>query len=105
MNERYQLMNYLYELILSDQLGNKLPEPQSNLQKHAIDVFGAIDQRAIKLVYSNGGQKHEHMLQLAKLYTSGLITLERGKGEDFVVKAVRNPDISVLTEFNEKLQR
>lgn len=105
MHERYQLMNRLFQLILADQAGLTLPEEQTSIELLAKEVLPALEAIAARTVYTSGGNKHEIMVQLAKLYTAGIIQFHREKGGEFVVGAVKEPNAQDIEEFNDNIKK
>lgn len=104
MADRYELLNKLYQWIIMEQAGSKPPQEIIDNEPILRDAKTAIEQVAAKLCYVTGQNKYATQIALAKLFTAGLIELERGDDGEFRIKGVDNPDLGILTEYNEKLK-
>lgn len=105
MNDRYILLNQLYQMICFEQMGEKIPEEALKDKRYLKEIKQAIGEVAEKLCRINGGDVHQTQLAIAKLFTAGLVELERGKDGEVRLNGVEDIDYQFLQEFNDNLSK
>jgi len=104
MKNRYELLNKLYQWIVLEQAGSKIPKEVLDKEPALREIKNAVSQVAAKLCYVTGQNKYETQVALAKLFTAGLVEFERGDDGEFRLKAVSDPDLGILEEYNDNLK-
>lgn len=105
MNEHFQLLNVLFQMIVADQAGVHLPETFIAQNDYARKAFEMLGEQAAKICKISHGDQHQTMFALAKLFTSGLIGLERGIDGEVRVIPVKEPDLELLQNFNDNIRK